>query len=122
MIKEKRPPINISELEGEEEHKPGPITYVRVEEKKRGIFALEKKAINFILPILISIILSLIIIIQYAPSKASVVDEVSRFETVVAGEIKGIQASSTGTEQQRIENLIQSVSELTERVKILEGK
>jgi uncharacterized membrane protein YvbJ len=141
VSKEKRPPINISELESKkEEREPGSITYVRSdrqvgrevrEESSRGekvlkstvvrrsLFGIDIKAL---IVILVSVILTIVIVTSYAPSKSSVTDEVSRFETAVAEEVKKIQASSSGTEQQRIENLIQTIDRLTERIDILEGR
>jgi len=131
-MKEKRPPINISEMEVKEEgEKPGEISYVRSEKVVKGevkvggadsrgtLFGIDSKSL---IVILVALILSVIVIVSYAPSKASVMKEVSRFETVVAEEIKGIKANSQGSEQQRIENLIQTVDKLTQRIKVLEAR
>lgn len=132
MEPKKKPPIRISDLEkgkeAEEEAKPGELTYVNKSNRgsSKGGRSLRGGWIPLLVPVVIALMLSLLVTVQYAPSKLSYTSDIDRLNTFAGSTEKAL-----GKVTERVESIVQTMPKYIEktqletlsgRVKVLETK
>jgi len=125
MDNKKKPPIKISDLEEsvKSEAKPGELTYLSGGKGGgaggggKGMFGGKVNWGQVLLPVVVSLMLSLLIIIQYAPSKLVYNEGVNRLAVLADNFV--VEQQKLGSIAERVENIVGTMPKYAEKSELL---